>query len=52
MYNKKKIGSAIYLNKSNGKYIPFELSMDGTNCEQFKEMLYEQKFFYLNKQTN
>ena len=28
----KKIGSATYLNKSNGKYIPFGVFMTGVYC--------------------
>ena len=37
----KKIGSATYLNKSNETYIPFEVRMDGTNCELILPMLYK-----------
>ena len=37
----KKIGSATYLNKSTGPYIPFELRMDGTNYELIKPTLYK-----------
>ena len=35
----KKIGSATYLNKSNGQYIPFRIYMDGTNCNLIQPML-------------
>ncbi len=35
----KKIGSARYLNKTIGTYIPFGLWMDGTNCKVIKPML-------------
>ena len=31
-----KIGSATYLNKSNGEYIPFKLWMSGTNCDRIQ----------------
>ena len=42
LYDKaKKIGSAMYLNKSIGPYIPFEIRMDGTNCTLIKPMLNE-----------
>ncbi len=36
---KLKIGSATYLNKSNGKYIPFGVLMHGTNCTLIQPML-------------
>ena len=39
----KKIGSATYLNKSNGKYIPFELWMYGSNCDLIQPMLNKTK---------
>ncbi len=47
----KKIGSATYLNKSIGPYIPFKLRMDGTNCKLIKPMLDKsiQYFYYINK---
>ena len=35
----KKIGSATYLNKSNGEYIPFKLNLYGTNCTLIQPML-------------
>ena len=35
----KKIGSAMYLNKSNGQYIPFRVSIDGANCTLIQPML-------------
>ena len=35
----KKIGSATYLNKSNGHYIPFRVEMSGTNCTLIQPML-------------
>ena len=37
----KKIGSATYLNKSIGSYIPFRLNMIGTNSKLIKPMLDE-----------
>ena len=37
----KKIGSAKYLNKSNGEYIPFGVRMSGTNCTYIQKMLDE-----------
>ena len=41
MYNNKlkKIGSATYLNKINGMYIPFRVWMRGTNCNLIQPML-------------
>ena len=36
----KKIGSATYLNKSTGEYIPFRVYMDGANCDLIRPMLY------------
>ena len=47
----KKIGSATYLNKSNGLYIPFNVQMSGTNCTLIKPMLNEtiQQIEYINK---
>ncbi len=47
----KKIGSATYLNKIIGPYIPFEIRMDGTNCTLIKPMLNEtiQQIEYINK---
>ena len=35
----KKIGSAMYLNKSNGQYIPIRVRMNGTDCTLIKPML-------------
>jgi hypothetical protein len=35
----KKIGSAMYLNKSNGLYIPFNVQMLGKNCTLIQPML-------------
>ena len=48
---KSKIGSATYLNKSKGYYIPFGLWMKGTDCELIQPMLdrTNQYFFYINK---
>ena len=44
----KKIGSATYLNKSNGKYIPFGVFMTGVYCPLIQSMLNktEQKIYY------
>jgi hypothetical protein len=35
----KKIGSAMYLNKSNGQYIPFKVYLDGASCDLIQPML-------------
>ncbi len=35
----KKIGSATYLKKNSGLYIPFQIKMDGTSCKQIQPML-------------
>ncbi len=35
----KKIGSAMYLNKSIGPYIPFSILIYGTDCKLIKPML-------------
>ncbi len=35
----KKIGSAMYLNKSNGKYIPFKVFLKGADCTLIQQML-------------
>ena len=35
----KKIGSATYLSKTNGQYIPFKVLMGGTNCDLIQPML-------------
>ncbi len=47
----KKIGSATYLNKTNGEYIPFEVLMVGTNCDLIKPMLDKthQRILYIDK---
>ena len=47
----KKIGSAMYLNKSNGQYIPIRVRMNGTDCTLIKPMLDEafQRIGYINK---
>ena len=49
-----KIGSASYLNKSNGLYIPFELRMHGTNCALIKPSLENNKqlITYIDKDNN
>ncbi len=51
---KLKIGSATYLNKSNGYYIPFKLYMYGTNCTLIKPMLDEtvQNISYIDKNNS
>ena len=36
---KSKIGSAMYLNKSSGQYIPFILKMTDTSCSLIEPML-------------
>jgi hypothetical protein len=35
----KKIGSATYLTKGSGLYIPFQIGMDGTSCKLIQPML-------------
>ncbi len=35
----KKIGSATYLNKSTGEYIPFYIEMIGASCDLIQPML-------------
>ncbi len=35
----KKIGSATYLNKSNGQYIPFGINMGRIDCKLIQPML-------------
>jgi hypothetical protein len=47
----KKIGSATYLNKTNGEYIPIEVLMAGTNCDLIKPMLDKthQRILYIDK---
>ena len=35
----KKIGSATYLNRSNGIYIPFDVVMGEANCSLIQPML-------------
>ncbi len=49
-----KIGSASYLNKSNGLYIPFEIKMQGTNCALIKPSLEKNKdlITYIDKDNN
>ncbi len=47
----KKIGSATYLKKSTGLYIPFWLKLDGTNCDLIQPMLdkADQDIWFINK---
>ena len=48
-----KIGSASYLNKSNGLYIPFEVRMYGTNCTLIQKSLKkEQLIVFIDKNNN
>ncbi len=35
----KKIGSATYLTKGSGLYIPFQIKMNGTNCTIIQKTL-------------
>ena len=39
MYKNKSLGSAMYLNKSSGQYIPFILKMTDTSCSLIEPML-------------
>ncbi len=50
----KKIGSAMYLNKSISPYISFGLRMDGTNCKLIKPMLDRtyQQIDYISKDND
>ena len=50
----KKIGSATYLNKTNGQYIPFKIQMDGANCKLIQQILdkTDQEIYYKNKDNN
>ncbi len=51
----KKIGSATYLSKSNGKfYIPFEVKMSGSHCGLIQLMLDKniQQISYKSKDNN
>jgi hypothetical protein len=50
----KKLGSATYLNKSNGLYIPFVVRLDGTNCTMIQPMLdkNDQAIGYINKDNS
>ncbi len=35
----KKIGSAMYLDRSSGRLISFKVTMNGTNCNLIQPML-------------
>jgi hypothetical protein len=50
----KKIGSATYLNKINGEYIPFEFWIGGANCTLIQTMLdkTDQKIIYIDKKNS
>ena len=47
----KKIGSAMYLDRSSGRLISFKVTMNGTNCNLIKPMLDEtyQTISYIDK---
>ena len=49
----KKIGSATYLNKSNGLYIPFRVMISGANCILIQPMLDKtvQRIGHINKEN-
>jgi hypothetical protein len=49
MYNKKEIGSAMYLNKNNGLYIPFGIILNIPKCTEVDQTLTNQTIWYINK---
>ena len=51
MHSNNKIGSATYINKSDGEYIPFRVRFHGTNCNFIQQMVDEpsQTLEYIDK---
>jgi hypothetical protein len=49
----KKIGSATYLNKTDGQYIPISVIVQNTNCNLIQPMLNEtyQRIFYIGNEN-